>query len=95
MSRWASLVAKVNAIEDSFRRVRLAEERASSLTVDHPVAGDLGTVWVGGSGELLDVRLDAAKIRYTTAEALGQQLLRAISEAEDVVRETKRELRYR
>jgi len=95
MSRWARLVAKVDAIEDDFGRVRQAEERAASLTIDHPVGGDLGTVRVGGSGELLDVHLEANRIRYTTAAALGEQLLRAIKDAEHEVRETKRELRFR
>ncbi|MGH3878233.1 MAG: hypothetical protein ACRDSK_14475 [Actinophytocola sp.] len=52
-------MAKVDAIEDGFRRVRLAEERAASLTIDHPVGGDFGTVrvrnpsgrWVNWSGK--------------------------------------------
>lgn len=92
MSRWASLVAKVDAIEDSFRRVRLAGERATAMAVDHPVAGDLGTVRVGGSGQLLDIELHVSRLRFTTPATLGPQLLRAITDAEEEVRERKREL---
>jgi DNA-binding protein YbaB len=92
MSRWARLVAKVDAMEDSFHRLRRAEEAAAALEVAHPVAGDLGTVWVGGSGQLLDIELDARKLRYTNAAALGPQLLGAIRAAEAEVLEARRGL---
>lgn len=92
MSRWARLVQKVDAIEQSFRRVRLAGERAASLTIARPVGGDLGTVRVGGSGHLLDIELDVRRLHFTNAAALGSQLLRAIKDAEDEARETRRQL---
>jgi hypothetical protein len=92
MSRWAGSVAEVAATEDGLRRVRLAGERAVALTVARPVAGDLGTVRVGGSGQLLDIELDVRRLRRTDAAALGPRLLRAIRDAEDEARELRREI---
>jgi DNA-binding protein YbaB len=92
MSQWDRLVAEVSAMEDSFQRMEQAAEAASALTVAQPVAGDLGTVHMGGSGQLLDIELDRNKLHYTNAASLGPQLLRAIKEAEGEVRATRRAL---
>jgi DNA-binding protein YbaB len=92
MSQWARLVAKVDAMEDDFRRVQLAGEKVAALTIAHPIAGDLGTVHMGGSGRLLDIELEKTRLRFTTAAALGTQLLGAIRDAEEEVREMRREI---
>ena len=91
MSRFARLVAKVDAMEESFHRLRRATEAAAARVVDQPVAGDLGTVWVSGAGQLLDIELDVKKLHYTNAAALGSQLLQAIRQAEASVLEAAHE----
>ncbi|TDD41645.1 hypothetical protein [Saccharopolyspora elongata] len=59
---------------------KAASRFLATETVTEPIGGDLGTVVVSGYGELLDITLVHDKLRYTTENALGEQL-RAVGRA--------------
>ncbi|WP_424188614.1 YbaB/EbfC family nucleoid-associated protein [Actinokineospora sp. G85] len=60
---------------------RRAEERAVAR-IEVPLGSDLGSITVGGYGQLLSVDLDPKTIRYTSEERLAEVLKSAINEAE-------------
>lgn len=69
-------------LEESYRRHVAAGEAALNRVIRQPIEGGLGTVRMRGTGRLEAIELDQVNLRYTTASALGRQLLAAISAAE-------------
>lgn len=90
MSRLNRIDARVRELEESFARLRQSVDTARSETIEVDLAGDLGSVEVTGAGELAHVDLDVEELRFTTAEALADQLTEAINEAETAAARARR-----
>ncbi|TDP91792.1 hypothetical protein [Labedaea rhizosphaerae] len=82
MSRMTELENFARELEESYRRHVAAGEAALAREIRQPIEGGLGTVRMRGTGQLAAIDLDQVNLRYTTANALGRQLLAAISAAE-------------
>ena len=82
MSRMEELENFARELEESYRRHVAAGEAALTRVIRQPIEGGLGTVRMLGTGRLESIELDQVNLRYTTAAALGPQLLAAISAAE-------------
>jgi DNA-binding protein YbaB len=82
MRRLDELDAYVRELEAKFQRHADAAEAVAEAKVDYRIPGDLGRVRMTAAKQLLAIELDAAGLRYTTAKALGAQLLAAVKAAE-------------
>jgi len=91
MNRIDRLDARVRELEASFTKLQQAAENGASASISYQIPGDLGEVWVTGTGRLQAIELAQANLHYTTAQALGQQLADAIRTAESEARENRQD----
>ncbi|MDQ0379488.1 YbaB/EbfC family nucleoid-associated protein [Amycolatopsis thermophila] len=73
------LIAEADArVRDAFR----AHAERARAAISRPIAGGFGDVLVSGTGVLLDVRLDPARLRAVPEDRLAQAVTEAIRLAE-------------
>ncbi|RZS44843.1 DNA-binding protein YbaB [Herbihabitans rhizosphaerae] len=83
-----ALTAEIKA---NIERAEQARDSAVARRFEQKITGGIGTVIVDGAGLLLDVRLDQQAITYMSARAVGDAVLRAITEAERRSRDNYRD----
>lgn len=83
MRRLDELDAYVRELEAKFQRHTETAGAAAEAQVEYQIPGDLGRVRMTAARKLLAIDLDATGLRYTTAKALGAQLLAAVKAAEE------------
>ena len=66
-------------------RARQGEDSAISVALD----GDLGQVVLDARGRLIDVRLDADQLGFTSGRSLGTAVVRAVAKGEQQARQLR------
>ncbi|MFL6120066.1 YbaB/EbfC family nucleoid-associated protein [Actinophytocola sp.] len=82
MNRDDRLYALVREIEANVARVEETVSTARRAETRFPIPGGAGTVVVDGAGQLLSVDLDPRALRTTRGHVLGEQVCRAIAQAD-------------
>lgn len=73
-------------LEEIEQKLTVAKERGQSLVserITEALDGDLGAIVVNGYGQLVDITLERANLRYTNESALGQQIVQTLQRAEE------------
>ncbi|APU16798.1 MULTISPECIES: YbaB/EbfC family nucleoid-associated protein [Actinoalloteichus] len=68
--------------QQKYERAKEKAARLAKTTVVEDLEGDLGAVVVSGYGQLNEIRINPAELRYTNGRGLSAALLRSIKRAE-------------
>lgn len=73
----------VAEVEARTARAKEAAQRHAETTFVQDINNELGSVTVTGTGDLVDITLDTAQLRYTNAATLSREILSALHLAEE------------
>ncbi|APU22100.1 YbaB/EbfC family nucleoid-associated protein [Actinoalloteichus sp. GBA129-24] len=82
MAASAEIRALVAEIEAATAAAQARAVERQNATYSEPIGSELGTVTVGGQGELRAVDLDTRSLRYTNESALADAVKTAVQRAE-------------